>query len=104
MFADNVDYSEIPYTSRSRLETVASHVGVALAAPAVTTALCGRGDRRSADDGGGADTGAAAIRQDFGKPAEVRWSVGRSAAGVAPPGSRPAASRSACPGPRWVRP
>ncbi len=33
MFADNVDYSEIPYTSRSRLETVASHVGVALAAP-----------------------------------------------------------------------
>ena len=33
MFADNVDYSEIPYNSRSRLETIASHVGVAVAAP-----------------------------------------------------------------------
>ena len=33
VFADDVDYREIPYTSRSRLETVASHVGVAVAAP-----------------------------------------------------------------------
>ena len=33
MFADDVDYSLIPYTKRSRLETVASHGGVAVAAP-----------------------------------------------------------------------
>ena len=33
MFADNVDYSEIPYTTRSQLETVASHLGVVIAAP-----------------------------------------------------------------------
>jgi methyl-accepting chemotaxis protein len=33
VFADNVDYSEIPYTSRSRLETIASHAGVVVAAP-----------------------------------------------------------------------
>ena len=33
MFADDVDYTEIAYTQRSRLETVASHAGVAVAAP-----------------------------------------------------------------------
>jgi methyl-accepting chemotaxis protein len=38
VFADDVDYSEIPYTSRSRLETVASHVGVAVSAPVLVWA------------------------------------------------------------------
>ena len=33
MFADDVDYTEIAYTPRSRLETVVSHGGVVGAAP-----------------------------------------------------------------------
>jgi methyl-accepting chemotaxis protein len=38
VFADEVDYREIPYTARSRMETVASHVGVAIAAPVLVWA------------------------------------------------------------------
>ncbi len=33
MFADDVDYSQIPYVGRSRTETIASHLGVVVAAP-----------------------------------------------------------------------
>ncbi len=38
MFADDVDYSEIPYVARSRTETIASHLGVLVAAPVLVWA------------------------------------------------------------------
>jgi methyl-accepting chemotaxis protein len=38
VFADNVDYKQIPYTRRSRLETVMSHSGVVVAAPVLVWA------------------------------------------------------------------